>query len=192
MISRIDHVSIAVRDYEKARAFFQDLLGAVPGARARDEAMNYLWQIFSLGDLSRLELMTATGPDSFLDGFLKDREGGAHHITLQTPDLRGAKQALEDRGIPTFGHQEYGDFWKEFFVHPRDAFGVLLQFAEFRADDWLSDAVKFPAGVRWSVEGTEDGCRLRLAHPGGGKARLDLTAGQARQLVEDLNRALGA
>jgi len=192
MISRIDHVSVAVRDSEKARTFFEDLLGAVPGSHARDDQMNYLWQIFSLGDLSRLELMTTTGRDSFLDGFLKDREGGVHHITLQTPDLRKAKQALEARGIPTFGHAEYGDFWKEFFVHPRDAFGVLLQFAEFRADDWLSDAVKFPADVQWSVEGTEDGCRLQVAHPGGGRVRFDLTAGQARKLIDDLDRALGS
>jgi len=192
MISRIDHVSIAVRDHEKARAFFEGLLGAVPGAQARDDGMHYLWQIFSLGDLSRLELMTPTGPGSFLDGFLKDREGGVHHITLQTPDVRRARETLEGKGVPTFGYREYGDFWKEFFVHPRDAFGVLLQVAEFHADDWLADAVKLPAHVQWSVEKTADGCCLRVAHPGGGTARLRLTADRARELAEDLTRALGA
>ena len=52
MIERIDHVSIAVRDYEKARSFFQDILGAVPGAGAADDSKKFFWQLFSLGDLS--------------------------------------------------------------------------------------------------------------------------------------------
>jgi hypothetical protein len=54
------------------------------GAGAADEEMKYHWQIYSLGDMSRLELLHPTGPGSFLDGFLKEREGGVHHITLQT------------------------------------------------------------------------------------------------------------
>jgi len=37
MISRIDHVSIAVKDYEKAVHFFKDILGAIPGAAAGDD-----------------------------------------------------------------------------------------------------------------------------------------------------------
>lgn len=36
MILRIDHVALAVKDYEKALAFFTKLLGAVPGAYAED------------------------------------------------------------------------------------------------------------------------------------------------------------
>jgi extradiol dioxygenase family protein len=32
MISRIDHISIAVKDYPKALHFFKDILGAVTGA----------------------------------------------------------------------------------------------------------------------------------------------------------------
>jgi len=33
LISRIDHVSVAVRDYEKAEHFFRIILGGIPGAR---------------------------------------------------------------------------------------------------------------------------------------------------------------
>ncbi len=189
MISRIDHVSIAVRDYEKAERFFRDVLGVVQGAAAEDPNMKYVWRICSLGDLSRLELLNPTGDGSFLDGFLKNRDGGVHHITLQTPDILTARKVLDDNGIPYFGYHEYpGGVWKELFIHPRDAFGVLIQIAEFTPDDWLADSVKFPKGSRWSVEKSADSVRLSIAHPGGGKATVELSAEEAKRLAGDLTK----
>ena len=32
LFSRIDHVSLAVREYDKARAFFEDVFDVIPGA----------------------------------------------------------------------------------------------------------------------------------------------------------------
>ena len=188
MILRIDHVSIAVRDGEKARRFFQQQMGAIAGAGAADEKMKYHWQIFSLGDLSRLELIHPTGPGSFLDGFLKEREGGVHHITLQTADIHRAKSLLAEHAIPYFGFREYGDFWKELFIHPRDAFGVLIQIAEFNADDFLDESVKFAGNRKWEVLQTRRGCRLTIAHPGGGKAVVEFSPEEAASLAADLKR----
>ena len=187
MISRIDHIAIAVKDYEKALNFFRNILGAVPGATAKDDSMKYLWQIFSLGDFSRLELLKPVGKGSFLDNFFKDKkEGGFHHITLETPDIHKARKTLEDNDIPYFGFKEYGEFWKELFIHPRDAFGVLIQIAEFNPDDWLDESVKFPRGKKWSVKKGEKGCTLTFAHPGGGKVKLGLTHGEINDLISDL------
>lgn len=190
MISRIDHVSIAVRNQEKAEHFFRDILGAIGGAGASDPATKFFWQLFSLGDLSRLEIISPTAEGSFLDGFLSDREGGVHHITLQTPDLGKAMAHLEKHGIPFFGYNEYpGGVWKEIFIHPRHAFGVLIQIAEFEAADWLSTKVKFPREIRWQVDRTENGATLTFAHPGGGKISLNLNREELRQLTESLQEA---
>jgi len=191
MIQRIDHVSIAVRDYDKALDFFTRILGAIPGSFARDAHMRYVWRINSLGDLSRLELIAPTGAGSFLDGFLKNREGGVHHITLQTPDIDHARKVLEDNAIPYFGYNEYpGGVWKEIFIHPRHAFGVLIQIAQFTADDWLSDSVRMPAGKVFTVEKTAEGCRLALAHPGGGTMTCELSKDDACSLIESLQKIL--
>jgi methylmalonyl-CoA/ethylmalonyl-CoA epimerase len=190
LISRIDHVSIAVRDQKKAEQFFREVLGAVAGAGMDDPKTRFFWQIFSLGDLSRLEIISPTGEGSFLDGFLKDREGGVHHITLQTPDLGKAMARLEAEGIPFFGHNEYpGGIWKEIFIHPRHAFGVLIQLAEFTASDWISEAVKLPTGTKWQVEKREAGATLTVAHPGGGKVSLELDREELVKLLEALERA---
>jgi len=191
MIARIDHVSIAVKDQAKAEHFFRDILGAVAGANAADPVTKFFWQLFSLGDLSRLEIISPTASGSFLDGFLKDREAGVHHITLQTPDIHIAMTHLEAHGIPFFGYNEYpGGVWKEIFIHPRHAFGVLIQIAEFEADDWLSQQVKFPAGTKWQVEKTQTGATLTFAHPGGGKVSLELDRAQLTQLMATLENAL--
>jgi len=191
MISRIDHVSIAVRDRQKAERFFRDILGAIAGAGAGDPKAGFFWQIFSLGDLSRLEIISPTGERSFLDGFLKDRQGGVHHITLQTPDLGRAMTHLEAQGIPFFGYNEYpGGVWREIFIHPRDAFGVLIQIAEFTAADWLAEEVKLPAPARWQVENTAAGATLRFSHPGGGTVVLDLDRAELRRLKASLEAAL--
>jgi methylmalonyl-CoA/ethylmalonyl-CoA epimerase len=190
MISRIDHVSIAVRDQKKAEHFFREILGAIAGAGMGDSRTNFFWQILSLGDLSRLEIISPTGEKSFLDGFLKDKEGGVHHITLQTPDLHKAMAHLEEQGIPFFGYNEYpGGIWNEIFIHPRNAFGVLIQIAEFKAADWLSEKVKLPGEMQWQVEKTKTGATLTLAHPGGGKVSLDLHHGELKKLAAALEQA---
>ncbi len=191
MISRIDHVSIAVRDYERARAFFQNLLGAIPGASAENSDKKFYWQILSLGDLSRMELITPTGDGGLLGNFLENREGGVHHITLETPDIREAMRILDENNIPYFGYNEYeGEYWKEIFIHPKNGFGVLIQISEFSPDDWLSEEVKFPAGKRWSVEKSRGGYSLTLAHPGGGKVNIDLTREEISNLIKDIESVL--
>jgi methylmalonyl-CoA/ethylmalonyl-CoA epimerase len=192
MISRVDHVSIAVRekDFDRAFSFFADLLGAIPGASGEDPVMKYYWEILSLGDLSRIEIITPTGNGSFLDNFLKDKDGGVHHINLQTPDIRKAKEILDKHGIPCFGFHEYGPVWKELFIHPRDAFGVLIQIAEFNADDWISPSLRMPRRTQYLVEKTSSGAIVEMAHPGGGKARIDLNREEIEKLIGDLQSAL--
>lgn len=191
MISRVDHIAIAVRDHEKAVRFFRDVLGAIPGAAYEVPRQQFIWQSLLLGDLSRLELVTPMGPDGLLENFLSKREGGFHHITLQTPDLDAAIRRLEEHGVPHFGRHEYPDgTWKEVFIHPRDAFGVLIQIAEFRPEDWMQPEMKLPGDRRWELAKTEGGFALTLAHPGGGRVALDLTKEELKALSAELQLAL--
>lgn len=187
MISRIEHISLAVNDYEKAVHFFQNILGAIPGAGAEDSNLKFYWQIFSLGDMSRLELIKPTGEGSFLDNFLSNKkDGGVHHITLQTSDIQKTRDYLEKENITYFGYNDFGDVWKELFIHPKDAFGILIQIAQLNPDDYLDDSVKFTNSRRWSVQRSEEGCELHLCHPGGGKVELKLTDKERKALIKDL------
>ncbi len=188
MILRIDHVSIAVKEYDKAFDFFTKIMGAVPGVGAEDGNMKYRWDIFSLGDLTRLEILTPTGEGSFLDGFLAKKDGGVHHLTIQVEDIYAARDMLDREKIPYFGFADYGPIWKEVYIHPRDAFGVLIQFAEFRPDDWLPPSAKLPEDEKFRVEKNGDNINLSVKNPGGGITRLELTKDEA----ESLSRALAS
>ncbi len=149
--------------------------------------MKYSWRVFSIGDLSRFELLNPTGDDSFLDNFLKKNpSGGVHHITFETPDIREAAVTLERNGIPYFGFNDKAEGWKELFIHPKDAFGVLIQLAQFDPDDYLDSSVKLGPGEKWRVEKTQDGATLKLAHPGGGTVTIDMERSLIREFIRDL------
>lgn len=193
MITMIDHISLAVKEenFKKAENFFTNVLGAVPCSGAEDPSIKFYWQINSLGSLSRLELIRPTGPGSFLDGFLSSREGGIHHITMETPDIEEARKRLDKFGVPYFGYRVVRETWKELFIHPKDAFGVLIQIAEMDPDEWIADELKFAGPKKWSVE-TEDKeeITLTMSHPGGGKAAFPLTRTQVKELIKDLEEVL--
>jgi len=187
MISRIDHIAIAVKDYQKALHFFQDILGATPGISDTDDNLKYTWQSLFLGDLSGLELLKPTGGGSFLDNFFEKRKhGGLHHITLQTPDIHKAKKILEKNRIPYFGFNTDNDLWKELFIHPNDAFGVLIQIAEFNPYDWLGESEKAVGEQKWSLRKKDAGCTLSLAHHGKKRVELELTMVEIRKLIDEL------
>jgi len=187
MISRIDHVSVAVLDFEKAARFFQDIFKAVPGAEGKDNHLKYLWKIFSMGDLTRIELITPTGKGSFLENFLRNKkDGGIHHITLETHDIHRVKMNLEENGIPYFAFNADNDRWKELFIHPKDAFGVLIQIAQFNPNDYLAPSQKLPSEKKWYLEKLPEGVILHLAHPGGGKASFELKKDDVEELIQDL------
>ncbi|MFX1325591.1 MAG: VOC family protein [Promethearchaeota archaeon] len=190
MILRIDHVSLAVKDYEGAVEFYTKILGAVSQCDGTDNNLKYYWESFALGDLSRFELIKPTGEGSFLENFLKKKEGGSHHLVLQTTDIEMTREVLEKNKIPYFGFQNYGVRWKELFIHPKDAFGVLLQIAEFYPTDWLDSSYIMPEGIKWSVSKEEEGYCLTIAHPGGGKAKLNLDREEIISFIQDLKKLI--
>ena len=190
MISRLDHVAIAVNDYDRAVRFFTRILGAVPGAALTEDKLKFRWEILSIGDLSRLEILNPAGPGSFLEGFLKDKPGGVHHLTFETPDIHQAKSVLDEQGIPYFGFNADNPAWKELFIHPRDAFGVLIQIAEFDPSQFLDGSVQVPEKKRWAVQKSDTGGTLTLAHPGGGTVNVDLDPDEVRALIQDLEGLL--
>ena len=147
-IKRIDHVSLAVRDRAKALEFFTKALGARQVWSEGWPSQGFHWTLLELGDSCLLELIDPLGEASFLERFLEKRGDGAHHITLHVDDLGKTKRALDERGVPTFGYSEPYPGWKELYIHPKHAFGVLLQFAEFDPLHWVKPGDTVPAPYR--------------------------------------------
>jgi len=186
MVLRIDHVSFAVKDFDKAEQFFTKLLGLVAGGAGEDNSARYKFQIYSAGDLSRVELIAPTGNKSFLEPFLKEREGGVHHITFQVPDIKAARRYLDSINIPFFGFNDSFENWKELFIHPKDAFGVLIQFAEFNPHEWISESESIRGFKDWEIKKKGQSLVFSLLHPGGGKTSTELKREELDMLIDDL------
>jgi len=138
MIRRIDHISIAVRDLEKARNFFLNVLGGRELFSAPVAPQKFRWTTIELGTSCFIELIDPLGEGGFVHRFLETRGEGPHHVTIQVDDLERVRRRLEEKGVPTFGYAEPFPGWKELYIHPKNAFGTLIQFAEFHPLDWVN------------------------------------------------------
>ncbi len=137
MIRRIDHISIGVWDLNKARKFFIEDLGGRELFCAPVPEQKYRWTTIELGSSCFIELIDPLEKEGFLYRFLEKRGEGPHHITVQVDDINKTYRSLEAKGIPTFGLGEPFPGWKEMYIHPKNAFGTLIQFAEFNPLDWI-------------------------------------------------------
>jgi methylmalonyl-CoA epimerase len=159
MIRRIDHVAIAVRNLERARHFFIDCLGGRELFCAPFADQGYRWTTLELGTSCFIELIDPLDTDGFVHRFIEKRGEGPHHITIQVDDLEATHKTLEGKGIKTFGYSEALPGWKEFYIHPKEAFGTLIQFAEFNPLDWINPGYVPPSYrefVPGQPAGTED------------------------------------
>jgi methylmalonyl-CoA/ethylmalonyl-CoA epimerase len=138
-IRRLERVALAVPDLDEAQSFFEQWFGAEFQPEEHIEDMGIRYRPFRVGE-STMELLQATRPDSPVARYL-DRQGGpgVHHITFEVEDLDQAIAELEQRGGRIVSRHEYapdvrfeGYRWREAFVHPKDAFGVLIHLAEKR------------------------------------------------------------
>jgi methylmalonyl-CoA/ethylmalonyl-CoA epimerase len=131
MLSRIDHIGIAVRDLDRAVQLYERRLGIRAIARERLEQEGIEVAMLPIGD-SRIELITPLRPDSSVEKFLQDRGEAVHHVAYATDDVRGSlgragsdgAQLLDEAARPGAHGTRIG------FVHPKSMCGVLTEFVE--------------------------------------------------------------
>ncbi|MCP4423855.1 MAG: VOC family protein [Chloroflexi bacterium] len=136
-IKDIERVALAVPDLGAAQTFFEQWFGAKFESEEVIEDMGIRYRPFRVGN-GRMELLEPTRDDSPVARFLKSNGGpGVHHITFEVDDLDAALAELERRGGRIAYRHTYdegvtfeGKVWREAFVHPKDAFGVLIHLAE--------------------------------------------------------------
>ena len=133
IVERFDHVSVGVRSIGTAES-----LVALLGGSFRDGGDSivgrFRWAQFDLPGPSKLELIEPLDPDdqdNFLVRFLATNGEGIHHVTLKVTDIEDAIQRAIELGMTVVGVNLSNAAWKEAFIHPRAANGVLVQLAEW-------------------------------------------------------------
>lgn len=131
MVERFDHVSLAVWNIEDALT-----LVSLMGGRFRsggDVPARFRWAQWDLPERGKLEIVQPLDPDDsdhFLVRFLRARGPGLHHLTFKVTNLLEAVDRARVLGFEVVGVST-DRWWKEAFVHPMSAQGVLVQLAEW-------------------------------------------------------------
>jgi len=146
-IKKIPRIGIAVKELEKAKDFFLNVLGATKGiVYQKDETEHYDFvedeipeeglksYYVTLGGL-QIELMAPTDEDGNIATFIKKRGEGLMSIILQVDDLDESIDYMKSKGVRIVGemldhHLEVGDekvHTPYCFIHPKDFFGLMVE-----------------------------------------------------------------
>ena len=126
-----DHIAIAVPRLADAEAVLAGELGGRPAyGMTRDGFRFHHWRYPGGGDI---EILEPAGVDGFLHRFLAQRGPGIHHVTFTVPSLVEACDRARSHGYSIVGYDDSDPEWKEAFLHPRQAQGIVVQFAESHA-----------------------------------------------------------
>jgi catechol 2,3-dioxygenase-like lactoylglutathione lyase family enzyme len=95
-----------------------------------------------------IELLEPWEPErnDFLARFLARHGAGPHHLTFKVPDLEAMLDRVTAAGYHPVNVDLSDPYWKEAFLHPREAHGTVVQLAE--AHDDLPDLASLVAHVR--------------------------------------------
>ncbi|MEK7727080.1 MAG: methylmalonyl-CoA epimerase [candidate division KSB1 bacterium] len=131
MLEKIDHLGIAVRDWEAALARYTTLTGGPPQHIEEVPAQKVKVAMFEVG-ASRVELLLPTAPDSPIAKFIEKRGEGMHHICFKVADLDEALACLAAEGMEVLpGAGSTGaEGSRVAFLHPKSAAGVLIELVE--------------------------------------------------------------
>lgn len=143
----LDHVAVAVEKIGDVPAFLVGRLGGRPDSAGPGPGFRFWQWRFARG--GRLEVLEPDGPPGgFLHRFLARRGPGVHHVTLKVASIEQAMARAEDAGYRIVGASLGMPAWKEAFLHPKQAQGVVVQLAEshpeLEPEEWEQSRWPFP------------------------------------------------
>ncbi|MDH3213297.1 MAG: VOC family protein [Myxococcales bacterium] len=124
-----DHIAFGVPSIDATPAFIAGRLGGRPYARG--PGIGFVWKQWRFAEGGVLEVLEPSGPPGgFLHRFLDRRGPGIHHVTFKVPDIRAAMERAQARRYDVVGYDDSFPGWKECFLHPKQAQGIVVQLAE--------------------------------------------------------------
>ena len=127
----IEHIGVAQNSSNsELSSFMENILNLSKNTEIVDD-QKVLTEIFDTGS-GKIELLSATEPESVITKYLAKKGQSAHHIALLVDNLEEALKYLKSKDIklidetPKLG----ADNMMIAFVHPRSTPGILLEFCQ--------------------------------------------------------------
>jgi len=125
---RFDHIAVAAHRISDLGPFLGGILGGEPDFGA--PASQYRWGQWRFAGGGRIEVLEPVGQNGFLHRYLARYGPGIHHVTFKVPSLAQICDRARSLGYEIVGYDASHPDWKEAFLHPKQAQGLVVQFAE--------------------------------------------------------------
>jgi methylmalonyl-CoA/ethylmalonyl-CoA epimerase len=130
MTTDLDHLAIGTPALTDGWELFGGLLGGTWAYGG--DSPGYWWGQMEFATGPKIELLTPTGgPDAgFLERFLARHGAGPHHFNFLVSDIEEALARTRALRLEPVGVSLDNPRWKEAFLHPRQAHGIVIQLAQ--------------------------------------------------------------
>ena len=131
MVSKIDHIGIAVSNLDEAVKLYKDVLGlelhgteVVPEQKVRVAFL-------PVGD-TEVELLESTSAEGPIAKFIEAKGQGIQHIAFRVNDIEAALEEMKAKGMRLIDDKpRYGAGGAKIaFLHPKSTGGVLIELCE--------------------------------------------------------------
>ena len=128
---KIEHIGIAVKDFNKAIPLFEKLLNT-PCYKTETVASEQVNTAFFKQGESKLELLESTDPAGVISRFIDKKGEGIHHIAFEVADIYAEMARLTQEGFVLLHEQpkKGADNKWVCFLHPKDTNGVLIELCQ--------------------------------------------------------------
>ncbi|MBT1072133.1 methylmalonyl-CoA epimerase [Pelotalea chapellei] len=133
MLTKINHIGIAVRSLDESLPFYRDNLGMTfAGIEEVAEQMVKV-AMLQVGE-SKIELLEPTTLESPIAKFLEKNGPGIHHLAYEVEDIEAAIAKLVDEGSRMIDQKpRSGAHGTSIaFIHPKSSNGILTELCQLR------------------------------------------------------------
>ena len=131
MITKINHIGIAVNHIEEAARLYTEIMGLNIKNIETVADQKTRTAIIPVGE-SKIELLESTDPEGPIAKFIASRGEGLHHVALEVANLEETLKALAKSGIPLIDEKPRKGVEQTSiaFLHPKGTGRVLLELVQ--------------------------------------------------------------
>jgi methylmalonyl-CoA/ethylmalonyl-CoA epimerase len=131
MVTKVDHIGIAVSNLEETLKLYTEILGLELSGVEVVEDQKVKVAFLPIGD-TEIELLESTQPDGPIAKFIEKKGEGIQHIAFRVEDIHAALEDMRQKGVRLIDEQpRYGAGGAQIaFLHPKSTHGVLVELCE--------------------------------------------------------------
>ncbi len=131
MLTKINHVGIAVKSLDESIPFYRDMLKMNLCGVEEVAEQKVRVAMFEIGE-SKIELLEPTSEDSPIAKFLEKNGSGIHHLAYQVDDVAAAIASLKESGARMIDEapRNGAHGTRIAFVHPKSSGGILTELCQ--------------------------------------------------------------